>query len=126
MQLPKVLAEIKDYCGEECMWAVWQAYGGVYVCVPASLKDDAVLIDAIGFENAKALVECFARETLSIPKFDYVEKARRLERNRQIVELKAQGKTQAQLAREFKLTDRQIRNVLAAGGAESPQVDLFG
>ncbi len=117
--LPYVVQDIANIIGLELTLRIVRAYAGTWVWVPERFKPDWALVPLIGHAAAVKLVEKYHGEKLDMPK---CEEALRLMRNRLIVE---SAKTQAELAREYNLTERQIRNIQLGATDDDRQGGLF-
>lgn len=69
------------------------------------------LASAIGDEPARRLIERFSPDVLHLPR---LARWREAHRNAELVECHAQGETQCNLALRFNLTERRIRQIIAA------------
>ena len=97
-------------------------YGGIRLYVPQELKPGHRLIEMLGGEAAQKLCLAFGgAEHFDVP---LNTRGLRAERNRRIRERRAQGLSLSKLAREFKTTERNIRNILGVEG-DDRQVGLF-
>lgn len=61
--LPQVLAEIAALIGPEAAWTLVRQFGGRTIYIPALMKPDHALAQAIGLETATALSEHFRDPT---------------------------------------------------------------
>lgn len=120
--LPESLQQLAELCGTETMWLLWDNYGGTRFRVPKTLPDDHFLSELLGEVLAKQLCNSYGGELLTIP---VAKTARDSARNALIRYERANGKTPAQLARQFKLTDRAILNICSQQSQAKQQVDLF-
>lgn len=57
--LPAILAEIADLIGEVAAIAIAARKGGTRIYLPARVKPDHWLVEAVGFDKAKILCEHF-------------------------------------------------------------------
>lgn len=103
--LPKQVRDIGQVIGLPATLKLVDSYKGTRVFVPSVFKPDHVLCKLIGHEPFIQLIEIYAADYLEIPKCD---NALRLARNNIIT---SSDKSQAQLARDWDLTERQIRNI---------------
>jgi len=119
--LPPLARDIARVIGLAKTLKIVDHYKGTSMRVPVKFKPDHVLCKIIGHESAVELVDMFHGETLEIPKCD---DAMRLVRNKLIVE---SDKIQKLLAREWNLTERQIRNIKSKSdfGFDERQDRLF-
>ncbi len=119
--LPKIVQEISRIIGLQHCLKLVDHYKGVRMWVPTEFRDDHVLCKIIGHEHAAKLIEQYGGDTIDIPKCDH---ALRTMRNATIIK---SDKSQRQLAIEYDLTDRQIRNIQkeAALDFDERQDNLF-
>lgn len=117
--LPYVVQDIAHLIGLAAALKLVEHYKGTSMWVPGQFKPDHVLVKIIGHEPALKLIEAYGGECLEIPKCD---DAVRAVRNGQI---KLSDKSQAQLAREYNLTVRQIRNIQGNRPEDDRQEGLF-
>ncbi|HYE35476.1 Mor transcription activator family protein [Methylocaldum sp.] len=122
--LPPIVQEFVEVAGLEAALALVNAYGGTRLWFPSNPEPDHHLIKTLG-EAGYTLCARFALEWLDIPK---CERALRAVRDAAIVEALREGRTQADVAREYGLTWRQVANIAARYRDEEPdsQPDLFG
>lgn len=116
--LPGVLREMTDMIGLPATMQIVQRHGGTRLWVPAlieTLAPDHKLVKLVGMAAARTLSEQYGGETLEIPK---AERALRAIRDKAIRE-QWPAKSQSQLAREYNLTERQVRKILS--GIEQPK-----
>jgi|SRR5690554_5167497 len=121
--LPASMAELVDIIGLPAVLQLMKAFGGTEVWVPEKLSHAHDLVAAIGPEAAQTLCEYMARERLKVPRGKAIE----IEvRNRGIRRERQEGSKLAELARRYKLTDRQVLNILNAEPEDDRQQDMFG
>lgn len=120
--LPKTLLTIAEYCGEDVMIMIWEAYCCGRLHVPETVSPDHKLSQLLGYENALDFCHKFGGEMLNIPKAD---EARREYRNSIIRRERSNGVGLLTLARRFNLTDRQIMKICANHKPASANYDLF-
>lgn len=119
--LPYVVQDIANLIGLSATLSLVDHYKGRSMWIPTEFKPDHVLCKIIGHENTVKLIDQYHGETLEIPKCD---EAMRAVRNMQIIK---SDKSQSQLAAEWNLTVRQIRNIqgLENLGYDERQEKLF-
>ena len=78
------------------------------------------LVDVVGLEAALRLARYLGGTQQYFPRYDRIELA---ERNR-CIRAEFDGRNQRDLARRYRLTTRQIREVLRARGGEPPRGEL--
>lgn len=105
IHLPHSLLKIAEYCGDDVMWALLEHYGGGHVAIPKQLSPDHSLCKTLGPEMAQQLSATFGGEILRIPG---ALKARLEARNAAIRQDYVDGLTQHELARKYRITERQI------------------
>jgi len=101
--------EIRALIGTGGLEELIRAYGGRRIYVPVSVNERHPLALRLGWRGAVALSQAFGGDFLEIPS------ARRLslnERNRRIRAEHSAGMSQQALADSYRLTVRQIRNIL--------------
>lgn len=94
---------------------------GIPLKVP--VRPDGLLLEFMGHDQALAFIREFGAGTvlsLSMP-----DKLLALIRNRAMRADRAGGATLSQLALKYRLTKRQVVNILGAEPAETAQTDLF-
>jgi hypothetical protein len=119
--LPYVVQDIANLIGLSATLSLVDHYKGRSMWIPAEFKPDHVLCKIIGPENAVKLIDQYHGETIEIPKCDH---AIRVLRNQKIID---SDKSQSQLATEWNLTVRQIRNIQGIKniGYDERQESLF-
>jgi len=120
--LPAGLLLIAEYCGDDVMWAIWQAYGGGRLSVPMSVDAEHPLAVLLGLAAAIKFCEAFGGELLNIPK---AERAKRAVRDELIRTDRLAGSTLFALARKYNLTDRQIMSICSMTPQPAINFDLF-
>lgn len=103
--LPFIVQDLIHLIGWEATMTLVDHYKGTSIWVPRNYTPDHVLVKLIGHAAALKLIETYGGERFDMPKCD---DAMRAVRNFKICE---SDKSQAQLAREYNLTVRQIRNI---------------
>lgn len=104
--LPPNLQEMAQVIGLPATLMIVREYGGTRVWVPKTASPDHPLWRLIGPEALARLCQHYGGEFLDIAKGEIAIKAVRDAAIRA-----ATGKTQAQLAREYHLTERHIRTL---------------
>lgn len=112
--LQGILAELTDLVGIAKTLRIVERWGGTRLYVPAQPPDDHALVEAVGRQAANAIASAYAGERLEVPRA--VALMREL-RNREMRAAAAEGATQPELARQYRLTQRQIRTILGADDA---------
>lgn len=116
--LPFIVQDIANLIGLPHALLLVDHYGGTSMWVPKEFKPDHVLAKIVGAESAIKLIEEYGGENIEITK---CEAALRTLRNDMI---RASDKSQSQLARQWQLTVRQIRNI-QHGVVDDRQERLF-
>lgn len=108
--------------GYDAALVIIQRWGGTRLYVHAKMTADKPLARAIGLAKARALAARYGNEEICVPRA-----ARRLIAIRNAAIRAAFGERSAPaLARQYGLTERQIRNIVTVDDAsESPQADLL-
>ena len=123
--LPLMLRQIVAIIGLQATLLLVGQYGGVRLYVPVKMTPEHVLANLIGFDLAAKLSAAFG----GMDHFDIPQgmNAVRLVRNRQIAQKFIAGESLRMLAREYRLSERQIQNIVADMGVsqESRQHALF-
>ncbi len=109
--LPAGLQELHALVGAAPTILLAEAFGGTSVYVPCRPHSDHPLVACIGMAAALLLATTYGGEKLHIPKVDAIE---RQVRSAQLRQLREQGMSITLLAREFNLTPRRVRQILAA------------
>lgn len=109
--LPQSLREIADVIGLAGALALSGHLGGTRITVPTvgRLWTDHPLCAAIHYDEVLKLAEIYGGTSIYVPKADGA--AREL-RNVEIRELRRRGVAVANLARRFRLSDRQVLTIL--------------
>jgi len=116
--LPPIAREILNLVGHESLIRLVRAYGGTHIDFPrhcrflSSSKVVEALGEEIGGADAMRLAGHFAGVRLWVPKCD---DAVRLVRNREICAALDRGQPAHKLARQYKLTERQIWSIAKRG-----------
>lgn len=113
MKLPQTAQDIVDVIGMDAAMALVRRYPGIPLKVPKGRRLDGAMVQRlssdIGQDAALKFIRHYRGEVVVIPR---CADALRAMRNRQIIERYSNGISVADLAREYKLTVRQIRSVL--------------
>lgn len=117
--LPLVIQDLIHLIGWEATMTLVGHYKGTSMWVPSVYRPDHILVKLIGHEATIKLMTAYVGEQFEIPKCDG---AMRTVRNFKICE---SDKSQAQLAREYNLTVRQIRNIQNDMPEDDRQEALF-
>jgi hypothetical protein len=126
--LPGQLKVIARECGWECMWLVWRHYGGTELTFPHTVESGHTLAQTVGLDNAQKLCAAFAPRTLYIAKGHGAQLAiRNGLRNAAILADRKAGLKQAEIARRYNLSNRQVINILNGHEQQSPDMngDIF-
>ena len=116
--LPYVVQDISNLIGLGLALKLVEHYKGTSMWIPSQFRPDYHLVAVIGHEPMIKLIEAYGGDRLEIPKCD---DAIRAVRNFKICE---SDKSQSQLAHEYNLTVRQIRNI-QCHIEDDRQEDLF-
>jgi len=117
--LPYIIQDIANLIGLGAALKLVDAYKGTSMWIPSQFKPDYHLVYLIGHEAMIKLIDAYGGDRIEIPKCD---DAIRAVRNFRICE---SDKSQSQLAHEYNLTVRQIRNIQGAMPEDDRQEDLF-
>ncbi|MDB5802293.1 MAG: Mor transcription activator family protein [Rhodocyclales bacterium] len=116
-------AEIRAMCtviGITAVMKLVEIYGGARLYIPASVSEDHPLAQLIGYDSALALAKEFGQDR---PEITRCLEALRAVRNARICK-EARHKSQPELARQYRLTQRMIRIILD-GLEDDMQQELF-
>lgn len=125
MTLPPFLYGLSELIGLPNTMKLVEAYGGIGLYVPKTVDAEHKLARLIGLEVAQKLVQAYPGATLAIALSATGDHAKQgAIRRHKIRELRKQGKSHSQIARELRTTDRTVRKVLGAE-ADDRQTALF-
>lgn len=79
------------------------------IYIPKSIRADHPLVARLGWENAIRMVRVFGGEMLKPSRCAGV---RRAERDAAIISMSSSGVSTQCIAREFRISDRQVRNIV--------------
>ncbi|MDI1231353.1 MAG: Mor transcription activator family protein [Methylobacter sp.] len=119
--IPDRLQQISSYCGQQTALVLLLNFPGVHVRIPKQPNPAHKLAELLGMLAFSKLCASYGDEIITIPR---AAKAIRALRNQQILAGFATGKTQAALAMEYSLTQRQV-NKICNNVAIDRQLDLF-
>lgn len=108
-KLPPVAVALESIIGRRLTLALASSLGAGMIYVPKRPKPCHKLTQIIGLAATFKLAKTFGGCSIRIPVCD---QARKASRNAEIWRLAAEGMTQVQLAQEFDITQRQVRNIL--------------
>lgn len=111
-QLPQSAAEIVEVVGVEAALRLVEAWGGIRLYVPQQMPEDHLLVSTLGRAEADQLADRYGGETVQIPRCLH---ALRAVRNGRIRAERHDGASPALLALRYRLTERQVYSILAAG-----------
>ena len=117
--LPTSLCEIVEVIGLPATITLIEHRGGTVLWVPGEFDPQHPLVKQIGHDAAQRLIELYAGEKLEIAK---AERALLAIRNAAI---RASDKLQRELALQYGLTVRQIRNIQNCVEEDDGQEELF-
>lgn len=118
--LPESMRDIVRVVGIDAAITIVQERGGICMYIPATASPDHWLANAIGMEAFTKLVEYAPGWE---PKIPLCKEALIAIKEREILKKAQSGKSQAELAREYKMTERGIRKLLRR--AETAHTDLL-
>lgn len=110
-RLPAVLRRVAEELGDDVALAMAEAYSGRCLYVPAVMTEDHPIAKQLGFEAAHGLSQMFGVEMVDIPRCAELERERR---NQRLLEAHEAGASVSTLVQRFRLSRRQVFNVLAA------------
>lgn len=123
--LPKRTAELVQVVGFTVAMDLVRYYGGTHLNIPKKARADHPMSELIGIEAWGKLCHYYGGTMLEI---DLCAKVINHQKQQLILDGVNNGKTNAQLAREFHTTERQIRRIKQLKylkEAEPVNVDLF-
>ncbi len=123
--LPATLREMAALIGLVATLTLVRHFGGTRLYVPKAAAPEHIIARLIGFEAMVRLCTHYGAQFqgLDIPR---ALDATIAVRNREIRRQAALGKSHRELAREFHLTERWVREILGEAPLPSGQADLFG
>jgi len=107
--LPDVFKDLAEYIPVADLLKLSEAYGGTHIAV--SLRNLPGLAERLGEDLARRLVHFAQGESIDVP---LCQGFRRLLRHRQAWELKAQGRSSGEIARELQTTRATVARMLKA------------
>lgn len=116
--LPPQIRELIALIGAQATLELVAHCGGTSVIVPKHYRHDHWLVAVIGAPAAEQVIQRFGGAVLYVAKLD---EALRAARDREIVERYGKGEPVKRLARYYRLTERQVWNILTK--TESSQDD---
>jgi hypothetical protein len=119
--IPERLQQISSYCGQQTALVLLLNFPGVHVRIPKKPSPTHKLAELLGLQAFGKLCETYGDEIVTIPR---AAKAIRALRDQQILNEFAHGKTQAALAVQYGLTQRQV-NKICNTVAIDRQLDIF-
>ena len=122
IMLPASLQAIADIVGVPAALKVAERWGGTRLYIPEQPAEDHDLSILIGIEAARALGEAYAGERIEIPKADCWGRALK---HQLILDARANGQSQAQVARAHGYTERHVRNIERGLEEDDNQGALF-
>lgn len=120
--LPGSLQAVADIIGAPAALKLAERWGGIRLYIPLAPDEDHDLAKLIGIEHASRLCEAYAGERIEVPKADCWGRA---VRNKLMLEARRKGVSQASLAREHGLTERQVRKIERMMDGDDKQEELF-
>lgn len=121
--LPESMRSLSELIGLEAVLKLMHLYGGQPVYIPSRYKESHKLAQYLGCDAFKKLWREFGGLSVQIPMGTRaISKAR----NRMIKAKRQHNSTGAQLARDYKLSQRQVWYILAAIKASDSQTEIEG
>jgi hypothetical protein len=117
--LPPIVRDIAAEIGLHGALKLVEHYQGVPMWVPVNYNPDHVLVKLVGEQATLKLIEMYPGEKPEIPKCEAAIRAVR------DAKIRASDKSQRQLANEWHLTVRQIRNIQSGYEGDDGQDELF-
>lgn len=111
--LPESIRELVDHIGLEGALVLVKAYGGTVLRVPVGKRKDGKmyvsLVELLGEQTADVLVRVYGAGIMVVPR---CADALRMARNAEMIAKYDSGIPAPKLARQYRLTDRQVRAIL--------------
>ena len=121
-RLPPIVEELAALIGEPAALELAEHYQGQRLYIPADPAPEHAICQRIGHEVACKLAERYGSQTLDMPMLH----ARRIDLRNQAIRRDSAHMSYAELVSKWRLSRRQIANILRAGkDATSPQDDMF-
>lgn len=98
--------DLIEVIGVEDTLKLERAFGASYLYIPAR-EPSAKIIDAIGIHAGRKLVDYFGQSEVWVPKVLLLK-----QRNQEIANLRGKGKTIAELAAKFRLSESTIKRAI--------------
>jgi Mor family transcriptional regulator len=117
-RLPKLLSEIAGLIGVSSACLLARRFGGTRLTFSCRRNTYNAVVDMLGPENAAKLAKHYDAEEVAIPR------ASRLEtflKHRDVVQRRREGTKVRDLALQYRLTERQIWQILAASQQPTPE-----
>lgn len=108
--LPESLKNMVNVIGLAPTMAIVNAFGGTILFIPKKTNDRHRLINLIGIDQFKLIVSSFGGNSFAVPRMANVIRSNR---NREIVQRYDSGDSVYTLASTYKMTNRQIYNILS-------------
>lgn len=108
--LPESLKNMVNVIGLAPTMAIVNAFGGTILFIPKKTNDRHRLINLIGIDQFKLIVSSFGGNSFAVPRMANVIRSNR---NREIVQRYDSGDSVYTLASAYKMTNRQIYNILS-------------
>jgi hypothetical protein len=106
--LPKRTSELIQVIGFDAAMRLVKQFGGTHLNIPKRAKSNHALVCCIGFEELEKLCHYYGGDKLEIDLCHHIIS----QQKQQLILAGIQsGKTNAQLARQFNTTERQIRRI---------------
>ncbi|MCM8598053.1 MAG: hypothetical protein NFW04_05280 [Candidatus Accumulibacter sp.] len=113
MTLPQSIRDLSDVIGLDRAFLLVKAYGGTCLQVPVGRNDECEkkkeLLALLGEEYGNKFLSHYGGERMTVPR---CHMALLDCRNREIIAAHSMGKSVDHLGRQYRLTTRQIRNIL--------------
>jgi Mor family transcriptional regulator len=117
-RLPKLLSEIAELIGVSSACQLARRFGGTRITFSCRRNTHDAVMDMLGPAKAARLAEHYRGEEVAIPR------ASRLEtflKHRDVIQRRGEGAKVRDLALQYRLTERQIWQILAAKRQPTPE-----
>lgn len=119
MYLPATMMDVAEALGVHVALGLMQHFGGREMRIPRTMPGpDHPIVKALGEDDARALCQYMTDQVI------YVPHGRIAARHRDVLDLRAKGKTRGDIARLLGMSERQVRR-LENGTSDPRQGDLF-
>jgi hypothetical protein len=116
--LPTRLVEMADLIGISAAHRLVGRFGGTRVCFSHRDHANHAVAELIGQQAATKLAQHYGVEEFAVPRG---QRLQTFLRNRELIRLRNEGATARSLALQFRLTERQVYQVIATARPFTPE-----